>query len=289
VTDCPPDSSFSVIAAHADRVTWRRSGVDPRAGALEVILPKDTSPRARIVGRLLLPDGAAAIGRTVEAFQHRPQTFASATVRDASGAFAIPVAQGVWSLHVMTTGFPQVRREARELAAGAQWDVGTLQLAIGGTLVVHEAAKDAEYLVIDAEERFVCGIASPLPPHRSELIAPGDYRLLVSGKGIAATVVPFTITAARETELTVQAAAGVEVPIQFVLPDGDASRTVSYSLLQAGRLVAFGHTSVSASLLATSCLATGDYELVTRQRPRPTSVSLQVRAARTAPIVVSLQ
>jgi RNA polymerase sigma factor (sigma-70 family) len=289
ITDCPPGRTLVVTAGQRDRVSWRRAGVEPRTGDHEIVLPKDTAPRARIVGLLLTPDGNGAVGCAVEAHRNRPQEFAEAAIREASGSFAIEVGPGSWMIRIMAKGHPEIRREARELAPGDVWDLGTLQLAIGGTLVVHEPETKANYLVVDAEERFVCGLYSPTLPHRSDLIAPGDYRLLVSGKGIAATAIPFAITAERDTELTVKPAPGVAVQFQFVLPANDASRSVSYSLQQHGRLVAFGSTSSSASLLGESFLAAGDYELVTRDRPRSTTFAFTVREATATPIVVTLQ
>lgn len=290
VTECPPGRTLNVSAALADRVAWQRTGVDPRAGAHDVTLPKDTSLRARIVGRLLLPDGLGAIGAEVRALRS-PQVNSGAKVSDASGAFMIEVAQGAWDVSVRVKGFPQIRREARQLAPGETWDVGSLQLTPGGTLVVQDdPATKVDYLVLDAEDHFVCGLYSPVPPLRSELLAPGDYWLLVRGKGVAAHVRPFTIRAGEETRLEVKTEAGVTVQFEFVPPAGETPRSVYFSLRRDGRLVAFGNTgSGAAGLVAEACVAPGDYEFVTRERPQVTTMTLTVREGMLQPIRVVLR
>ena len=290
VEECPAGQALVVHAATTDRVEWERAGVDPQTGALEVVLPKDTSPRAQIVGRLLGPDGVAPIGTTIEAIQNRPRRNAAATIDDASGAFRIEVGQGLWAIRIQAKGFPDLRRDKKPLAAGETWDLGTLQLVAGGTLVVRDdPTVKLDYLVVDTADRFVCGLHSPVPPLRSELIAPGEYRLLVRGPGIAAHAMPFTIRAGQETTLQVRPEPGVMVQIEFLPPPGETPNEVAYAVQRGGQRVALGYTKDAATLIGTTCLAPGDYEIVTRERALVTTAMVSVQPGMALPVRVQLR
>jgi hypothetical protein len=180
------------------------------------------------------------------------------------GSFTIEVAAGEWSLRVVVDGHPELRVPRKALDAGELWNVGTLQLTVGGTLVVNEAAGDAQlsYLVFDGQERFVCGLYSPVPPLHSDLIAPGDYTLFVRGEGIAAQAIPFSIRSDETTELAVARPEGVRQQLVFVPAAGAENSTVRFEVRRDGKLVQRALARGDGGQLEnTVWLAPGDYEL----------------------------
>ena len=122
-------------------------------------------------------------------------------------------------------------------APGETWDVGTLQLTVGGTLVVHDdEAANLGYLVRRDDERFVCGLVGPERPLRSEPLAPGRYRLHVRSPSSAAQVLPFTIDSGRETVLPVTPVPGVLRRIEITAgPTADAR--IAFDVRKDGRQV----------------------------------------------------
>lgn len=293
VPDCPRGRRLLVKVSAAGHLPLQASGVDPLAGEVELHLQRDTSPRAHIVGRLLRPDGSAARGQAVEAHRREPQEYASAEIESADGAFSLEVSPGAWWLRVEVQDFPRMAVAARALHPGETWDLGVLQLARGGTLVVHDGG-DAklDYLVLDARECFVCGLHTPVPPLRSELLAPGDYLLLVRANGIAAQAVPFTIRAEAETELAVHPRAGVRQRLEFMAASGEElPRTCAFEVRRAGTALLWHWADERSGdrLQGEVSLAPGDYTLATRAREPASTCSFTVGTEESAPVVVTLR
>ncbi|HEU4419754.1 MAG TPA: sigma-70 family RNA polymerase sigma factor, partial [Planctomycetota bacterium] len=173
VAGCPSGRRFSVEVAAREHLSVQRNGVDPLAGELELRLARDTAPKARIHGRLLRPDGGAAIGGSIRASRYRPQLIEYAEVQ-ADGSFAIAVPSGEWYVTVDVRNHPEIDAGPQVLEPGATWDLGTLQLSIGGTLVVHDLEEPRlKYMIFDTRDRYVGGLHTPTFPQRSELLAPG--------------------------------------------------------------------------------------------------------------------
>jgi hypothetical protein len=270
VAQCPPGRTLSLVATERDHVPWQRRAIDPSAGGLEIRLAKDTTPRARITGRLLRPDGRGALGTSIGGWRLSPYATVSGVVDKPDGAFVLEVPAGTWTMHTVLDGHPAIRREAIELQAGALHDVGVLQFGRGGTLVVHDdAAAKFDHLVFDAHEQFACGF-TVARPRRSDLLAPGDYLLLARAKDSAAQRIPFAITAERETVLTVKPVPGTRRRIEFVPAAGAEVDAVAYDVRCAGALAMINSLEANAAneLAQDVCLAPGDYELTTR-RPEP--------------------
>ncbi|MEO6595822.1 MAG: sigma-70 family RNA polymerase sigma factor [Planctomycetota bacterium] len=277
VADCPPNQLLGVRASARGRTPAQRTNVDPRAGELELRLARDTATKARITGRLQRPDGAAAAGETVEALRYQPRAGADAQVA-ADGSFATEVAAGEWSIRIQVKGHPEIRVARRNLEPGASWDLGVLQLTRGGTLVVQDGGEPhPDYLVVDANERFVCGLYSPVPPLRSELLAPGDYVLLARGEGLAAQGLPFSIRTEQETALEVQRPTGVRQTLEFAGGTAD-ERRLAFEVRREGRLVLWdsARTPAHDGLAHTIWLAPGSYTLSTRDREPRRSVAFTV-------------
>ncbi|HZN41954.1 MAG TPA: sigma-70 family RNA polymerase sigma factor [Planctomycetota bacterium] len=264
---CPSGRRFSVEVTAREHLLLERRGVDPRAGELELRLARDTAPKARIHGRLLRPDGSAASSGSICASRYRPQLVEYVAVQ-ADGSFAIEVPSGEWHVRVEARNHPEIHLGPQVLESGATWDLGTLQLSIGGTLVVRDVKEPPfRYLVFDAQERFVGGLDTRVPSLRSELLAPGDYLLVAGGNGFAAQAVPFTIRSAQETEIEIERARGVRQRIEFVPAAGtETPRRVEFEIRRDGKLLLWGSAegSPARALTAEIWLAPGEYSLATR-------------------------
>jgi hypothetical protein len=279
VRDCPAGRLLTVSMSPPKSRALRVEHVDPRAGELMLRAERDTAPEARITGRVLRPDGSGAVGISVEAFCLEGMRHGGAAVKNADGSLEISVAAGAWSLRIVEKGYPSINVPAKDLQPGAQWDVGTLQLTRGGTLVVEDDGKNRGYLVADARGRFVCGVSSAVPPPRSELLAPGDYRLLVRDDGVAACGFSFAIRDGEETVLEVKTSAGVRQRVEFAPPaTGLPPRTVWFEVRRP-----------LPSLACDMWLAPGSYTLATLEREPATSVPFKVGDAEGPPLRVELR
>jgi hypothetical protein len=271
VAQCPLGRTLSIEATLRDHLPWQRGGIDPHAGELEIRFMKDEAPRARITGRLLRPDGSGATGVTIRGWRQNPYAEVEVVVEKSDGAFALDVPAGTWSVYVRVDGHPDVRRDGIELQSGAMHDLGILQLVRGGTLVVRddEVAK-FEYVIYDPRDQFVGGIDPRLRPPRSDLLAPGEYVLFVRGTDSAAQRLPFSITAERETVLTVKPVPGVKRRIEWLAPPGGEVRTVTFQVHRGGARVMgnFAEKRDANDLAQDVWLVPGEYELTT-WRPDP--------------------
>jgi RNA polymerase sigma-70 factor (ECF subfamily) len=293
VPDCPPDRRLTLLVGAREHVSQQRTGIDPRAGDLALVLPRDTAPKARVVGRLLRLDGSAATGEEIQAFSPQTKTQPQrdvGTAVQADGSFALEMPAGSWSGRIYAKGHPEIPFGPLQLAAGAVVDLGTLQLTIGGTLVVRGGEPKLDYyLVMDHRGRFVCGLYTPKPPLRSELLAPGDYVLLVRGEGVAAQALPFSIQSSHETALEVRPSVGARQQFEFVVPAGYAYGWVGFDVHRDGKLLAVGSSELRDGALACAIwLAPGAYTLTTRDREPQATASFTVGSAEGAPVRVAL-
>ncbi|HEX6812444.1 MAG TPA: carboxypeptidase regulatory-like domain-containing protein [Planctomycetota bacterium] len=239
VADCPQGRLLTVKAWMQDHVPLVRRSIDPKAGELDLKLAADTSPRARITGRILGPGGVRATGVAVRAFDEARRQSGDLGLKSDDGTFALEVSAGTWGVRVSCEGHPTVLAGPRRLQPAEAWDLGTIELTVGGTLLVHDGGREGlGYLVLDAREQFLCGIYSPATPRRSELLAAGDYLLLVRAKGIGAQMLPFTIRSGQETAIDVKPVAGVRQRFEFVPAQGtELPPWVSFRIARDGKLV----------------------------------------------------
>jgi hypothetical protein len=130
---------------------------------------------------------------------------------------------------VQARGFAELRTEQHELGVGATWDLGCVRLLAGGTLTVSVRTEDGSVppegvrLAVQDSGRGVSGrIELENGRGRSGVLAPGPYRVLVQGAGIAWEAVPCEIVAGRETRLELVARRGIPQAIRFAGGDEDA-------------------------------------------------------------------
>jgi hypothetical protein len=285
VGDCPPGRTLTLRVGKRDHLFLVRESVQPGGPELELRLPRDTRTKVRIAGRLLRPDGGAAAGEEVQLL--RVQTAAQVQHTETAkaggdGRFAVEVPAGDWLGVVRVEQHPELRFTTGELEPGARWDAGDLQLTAGGTLVVRVDAVRNEtdyYTVLDTRERMVCSLFSPAPPLRSQLLAPGDYLLLAQGEGVVAQLLPFTIAAGGETELTLARQPGVRQSIEFALAPGAARPPyVAFQVRSGSKLAAWlsARSQSDAPFRRDVWLAPGTYTLTTENCTLQTSVAFTV-------------
>jgi hypothetical protein len=144
-------------------------------------------------------------------------------------------------VRIYSPNLPTVWAGKRELEAGGSWDLGTIELTRGGTLVVHDGGlKARNYYVLDAREQFHCSLYIPGTSRRSELLAPGEHLLAVWGEDTAAHVLPFTIRPGEETVLEVKPVAGVRQRFEFVpAPAAKLPAWISFAVRRDGKLVGY--------------------------------------------------
>jgi hypothetical protein len=187
------------------------------------------------------------------------------------GSFTIEVTAGSWEVRVASQKHPTVFAGTRELQAGTAWDLGTIQLSNGGTLVVRDdGSKYRDFWIRDAHEQSR-GSLGPGTPRRSELLPPGDHLLLVRGKGIAAQALPFTIRSGKETELEVRPVAGVRQRFEFApAPGTELPPRIGFEVRRAGKLITFCSEDDSKQAVRTGeiWLEPGEYTLVSRTEGR---------------------
>jgi RNA polymerase sigma factor (sigma-70 family) len=295
VPDCPAGRLLLVQVSARDRVPFRREGVDPRAGELQVQLARDTAPRARITGRVLGPEGQVVPGVEISAFgpPRSGQGSAYAVVKAGDGSFAIEVTAGNWEVRAQSANHPMVFAGTRQLQAGDAWDLGTIQLSNGGTLVVRDGGRmDLDYLILDARERFRGGIYNPASPRRSELLEPGDHLLLVRGKGIAAQVIPFTIRPGKESEIELHLVAGVRQRFVFVpAPGTDLPPWMSFHVRRDGKLIGYCSDVDTAQTVRTGeiWLWPGDYVLTSAIEGREGTATARIGSEEGPPIRITVR
>jgi RNA polymerase sigma factor (sigma-70 family) len=268
VANVPAGHRLTLRATSRDFAPLVQHDVDAAGGEVELRLQRATGKRAQITGRLVLPNGSAAAGESVTATRLDARMPPEYGRTAADGTFALDVWPGTWVLRASTSKHPELRVGPEALLAGGSWDVGALQLTRGGTLVVRgEPPAGARLFVYRPDGTFVAGVASPLPPLRSELLNPGEYRLLVRAEGIAAMALPFAIRDGEEAELEVRTVGGVRQRFEVrAAADTELPRFVSFRIERGGELVAMAETGPaggSGVLTATAWLAPGSYTLTT--------------------------
>jgi hypothetical protein len=174
---------------------------------------------------------------------------------------------------------------------GATWDVGVLQLARGGALVVTGGAKADDCSVVDANGDSASSLDAPVGPPRSRLLHPGEYVLLVRGENLTAQAIPFTIRDGEDTKLAVPPLAGVRQRFEFVASPGtELPRWVACDVRHDGKLVTIcGPNQRDGDRIVMNLwLAPGSYTLATQLRERPSTASFVVGAQEGTPVGVAL-
>ncbi|MEO6594312.1 MAG: sigma-70 family RNA polymerase sigma factor [Planctomycetota bacterium] len=263
VANCPAGQLLTVAVRKRGFAELRRADVDPSRGAVDWTVNRAT---VRISGIVRAPDGTPLPNARVSAVVPAAAVTAAVHPSGPDGHFEIgPIAPGTWTIVVHSSAFPTFVSEPRDLAADEVWDLGTIQLVAGGTVVVSADGdrSGVTFAVVDAEARTSAWLTEQSAALVSEQLAPGNYRLLVSGT-TAAQSLPFVVRAGEMTELAVKLAPGVRQqlavhpPTTSPVPAGVSVRVHRDGVLLSRTWIALPNGQPGSGEL---CLAPGNYDL----------------------------
>ena len=297
VTNCPDGATLTVRARGLGIRNLQRTDVDPKAGTLELRVQRTLPPSARIIGHVVGPDGKPVPNARVSvSSEERFQTTGiHPTGEDGEFEFG-PLVPGSWRVHVRGTAYPDFVTEPYRLDAEVTWKVGAIQLIHGGTAVVKIDGEDAAKVmlrVVDVGETLSLYVEKEngSGPRRTNPLPPGDYRLLVTGKGIAAQAVPFSIRAGAETKLEVRLQTGTSQRVEFVVPRGvTLKKPIRLRVLQGGEFVQRAWAFVRKKApVATVWLAPGKYRVTATAGDLRGSVTFNVGPDPAPPVRIELR
>lgn len=214
-------------------------GVCPGQGPVAIEIPADRMPSCRVIGTVVGPEGGVVTQTRVVIGNQDGHGSATIKVDAETGDFAVDrIVPGPYWITVRADGHPWIRVGSRVLEPGQTLDLGELAFAasaaVAGTLR-HEnggRVEGVEASITDAGGLGTGAVELTGERFRSSPLQPGDYRLLVSGTGIAAATVPFRITAGQETSLDVLLRRGARRSIRASLPAGVEVRYPWLSLMR---------------------------------------------------------
>jgi hypothetical protein len=200
-----------------------RDGIRPGDDLLIRIADRD-QPSVRISGRVIRPDGEVGGGAMVVPWNSRfgggPIHYAEVS----TGRFDIQsLVPGTYRVHIQVPGQPWLALASHVLAAGESWDMGDVELEEPGTVVAHitraASATTKVELSVSAPGDLVSGDGWTLEIEegtaRSQPLAPGTYRLNVTGPGIASSSRPIQVEAGAITEVDLAIASGATRRVTF--------------------------------------------------------------------------
>ena len=238
MVDCPEDRLRDLRLRKSWYTSLHKVGVDPKTGHIELRLPYEGEPNAKIRGRVLDPDGKPVVNAQISPYRQGDGN-SRVYSTDAEGWIKIDkLRPGTYTLWVRSGSYP-AHRTKFVLTSGATHDVGTVRLIHGGRVLVKVAegtdSKEPFYLALrDARDnRMVISINQRQTPRRSESVAPGDYLLSVTGPKVIPTSFPCVVRAGEETEIEIRVPIGVARRLKFAMPP-DAEKVNRMQLTLVG-------------------------------------------------------
>lgn len=265
VPNCATGERLEVTVAKKGFVELVLADVDPVQGPLAVTLCALPTASVKVTGILTDPAGQPMPNVPVLAIgPARIRECSSITGPD--GRFDLgPLPPGIWTFRANSRLFPPWSSGAIPLAAEANLDLGLVSMGAGGTAIVQVEGDrtDVQFLIMDAAAGN-SGLTEKGGALVSKTLAPGDYRLRVTGKAVAAESIPFQVRTGQETPVTVKLRPGVRQRFE-VVADGaalpqDAVLLIVHRgadlLTQTGVPVRTGEPTA-----AEVCLSPGDYRV----------------------------
>ena len=210
--NCPEQGGISVTVRASGFEELRLPDVDPRKSPLELRVLRAPPRTVRITGKVVAPDGLPVGNASVNAYRSDRRDQSGIQPTDTEGRFELgPLVPGTWTVNVRAPSYPNYSSEPRELAADAVWDLGQVQLLAGGTAIVRVEGDrtDVSFLIIDVAGNTSTNLSESDGALVSGALAPGEYRLLVNGKTVAAQSLPFIVRGGEKSPLTVKLQPGV--------------------------------------------------------------------------------
>lgn len=210
IPNCPEGRSVRVEFKHKEITPYRVAAFDPRTGPLNVTVQSGVIT-AYIRGVVIDENGQPLAGVEVRPRCNPRDMFLTEVTTKADGTFEFgPLPDGKWdiSMHHKTYTAPNIA--THELAVGESWDLGKVQLRMGGTAIIKPVsvpAQDLTFMITDTQSKARWAIR-PAEQPVTPLLRPGDYMLQVWGKRAAAQSLRFTIVSGQQTEIHLPTQAG---------------------------------------------------------------------------------
>jgi RNA polymerase sigma-70 factor (ECF subfamily) len=241
-------------------------------GELTLVLDAKHRPSARIVGRVVGPEGVPVKGAKVGLFRvggnvivHEP------LLEEEGGRFELgPLPPGAYALDFGADGFCALGVGERELHAEERLDLGELRLQRPAALVVRASRADG----VAVEPRDVrlraakgtrsIALASADRELRASGLDPGDYVVEVVGEGLAQTARVVTVTEGATATVDVPVETGVAMRLVLRAADGALKGPVRWTASDANGDELEGTLEVAAGAATAElplCLAVGDWTL----------------------------
>lgn len=263
--NCPVTGRITINVRAKDCEELRIFDVDPRTPDLEFRLRRVAPSTVRITARVVDPDGRPVANASVFAQRKDASGSSGLGATDNDGRVELgPIPPGTWIVCVHSSDYPEFTSE-RELAANSTWDLGLITLIHGGRarLVLPELSPPLAYFVVTGVDgrRASGSISDETGGRRTSVLAPGDYLLSVSGKGIAATAVPFSIRAGDETPVDIRPEPGVVQQFTIDVPSNMKGLGVRLAIRRSGAFVgqAWASLATTRPLTTEAWLGSGEY------------------------------
>ena len=178
VANCPDDRLLDLSGKGRDIEDIETTRVDPRAGEVLLQAVRVVAEQAKILGRVVAPDGEPLAHAQVYASSILP-----ATTEEGSGRFEILVPPGKYKLAVHSGDYPTQLTPEYEVVDGDTFHVGTVKLLHGGRIRVQlgelpagtgigvRADGDRYLTMIDPS---ISLLSNPIIPGRHEIVLRRD-------------------------------------------------------------------------------------------------------------------
>ncbi|HEU4417378.1 MAG TPA: carboxypeptidase regulatory-like domain-containing protein, partial [Planctomycetota bacterium] len=266
VANCPEQGTIRIAVHATGFARLEQPGIDPKTADLELRLQRVAARTVRILGTLVGADGRPLANAHVEGV---PAGASASTghVTDNAGRFALgPVSPDSWRVRISSRDHAEFMTEERQLGPDATWDLGTITLPRGGRArmrLVGPPRDGAWFGVIDAARNVrMWTLSDEADGRRTSALASGDYLLLVSGKGVAAQALPFTIREGEEVVVDVELRQGTAQRLVCDVPAGTGVPGATVWIQRGDAPVARKWVSFTSNEPAEAWLAPGDYAAV---------------------------
>lgn len=244
IKNCPPDRPVNLQLRRVSSFV-EMTVKDVQPGGEEVVIRMPREAWVHIQGSITDPDGKPLQSVHISPSMKGVGGAPAETADPATGKFRYgPFPPGEYALQLRAEGFPTIQLPSRQLGPDEVWDVGALRFERGGSLVIVPIAQAGAVAVgigfaaFDAEGKSAGRVQVSSGIGRLGPLPVGSYRLQVTGKGVAADTVPFTIQRGVETRLDVPLRAGVAVAIECRSPTEDEGVMVQVEISDASGVVA---------------------------------------------------
>lgn len=282
--NCPEKGTISIRVSAQKFEELRLTGIDPHAGEVRIQLKRKAASTVRIVGTVIAPDGKP-LNNTSAYGIRKGGGSEGIKATDDNGHFDLgPYPPGEWTVYVRSPEYPTYISETRELVANETWDLGTITLLQGGTAIVRrldDSEVMARFIGTDVEMKRSVGFTTVDGQKRSSATAPGDYLLLTSGTGVAASATPYTVRAGEETVIDVHVRQGTKQLLKVTRADGAKVKAFSVHVRQGKKLVArvWAPAKPDGSAVGETWLLPGEYTLTGTNGELTGSITFSVGAA----------